>query len=164
MTELSRRILRVMPPVLVLIAVLCAREGLFAQLPTGTSGSDFEYPYFEQKSRRPLLLIQGSQAQMLADGKLQVKEIRILTFEYEGGTKTTNLVVTAPTCTLDRIKRIASSDGPLRVSSVDNAFSIRGNSGFRFVWSQVQSHLSISNQVTTELDRSFVLGNANKKP
>lgn len=164
MTELSRRIfLRVLS-----FAALALLLGVLqlgrAQLPTGTSGRNFEHHYFEQKSRRPLLLIQGAQAQPQSDGRLLVREIRILTFQYQGSTKTTNLVAAAPTCTVDLRKRVASSAGPLRVSTVDNAFSIRGNSGFRFVWSQVQSHLSISNQVTTELDRAFVLGDTNKKP
>lgn len=149
---------------LALLALLLGLHTNSAQLPSGTSGSNFEYPYFDQKSRRPLLLIQGAQANMQSDGRLLVKNLRILTFEYHGSAKTTNLVATAPSCILDRRKRTVSSDGPLQVSTMDKAFSIRGESGFRFVWSQSESHLSISNQVKTELNRSFVLGKSNEEP
>lgn len=164
MIEPPRRILRLLPTSLALVAMLWWFEKGHAQLPSGTSGSNFEYPYFDQKSRRPLLLLQGAQANMQSDGRLLVKNLRILTFEYHGSAKTTNLVATAPSCILDRRKRTVSSDGPLQVSTVDKAFSIRGESGFRFVWSQSESHLSISNQVKTELNRSFVLGKSNEKP
>lgn len=164
MIELTSRILRSLPAALALTATLWLLVDGHAQLPSGTSGSNFEYPYFDQKSRRPLLLIQGAQANMQSDGRLLVKKLRILTFEYHGSAKTTNLVATAPFCILDRRKRTVSSDGPLQVSTVDKAFSIRGESGFRFVWSQSESHLSISNQVKTELNRSFILGESNEKP
>jgi len=155
---------RLLQSSLALVALLLGLKTGSAQLPSDTSGRKFEYPYFDQKSRRPLLLIQGAQANAQSDGRLLVKDLRILTFEYHGSAKTTNLVATAPFCILDRRKRTVSSDGPLQVSTVDKAFSIRGQSGFRFVWSQVQSHLSISNQVNTELDRAFVLGKSKKKP
>ena len=130
-----------------------------SQLPPGASGNNIEYPYFDKQSRRPISLLLGNEAIPQPGGLMLIKGLRIQTFDYEGDTRKTNFLVSAPSCLLDVRRRIASSDGPLTAKTADGAFSITGRG---FQWKQVESHLIISNTVETLLDRSVVLGSRTK--
>jgi len=128
---------------------------LSSQLPPGASGSNIEYPYFDKQSRRPVSLLLGDEAIPQADGLMLIKGLRIQTFDYVGNARRTNFVVRAPSCLLDVRRRIASSAGPLVAAASDGSFSISGEG---FQWRQVESHLIISNNIETLVDRRLIEG------
>jgi hypothetical protein len=129
-----------------------------SQLPPGASGNNIEYPYFDKQSRRPISLLLGKEAIPQPGGLMLIKGLQIQTFDYEGNARQTNFLVSAPSCLLDVRRRIASSDGPLTAKAADGSFAISGRG---FEWRQVESHLIISNNVETLLDRALVTGRRN---
>ncbi|MEW6157155.1 MAG: LptA/OstA family protein [Verrucomicrobiota bacterium] len=94
--------------------------------------------------------LKGSDAERRKDGKILIKGLHIET--YREGDKL-DMIVEAPECIFDPEKKVASSDGPLKVRTADQRFAIAGR-GFR--WQQLDSSLAISNDVHTVLRKTLL--------
>jgi hypothetical protein len=77
---------------------------------------------------------------------LVIKQLRLQTFAPDG---TPGLVVTAPECLYDEKAGTASSAGPLQAQNADGSFRVAGEG---FLWRQINSSLTISNQVRTVIE------------
>ncbi|MBN8248535.1 MAG: hypothetical protein J0L84_13985 [Verrucomicrobia bacterium] len=72
---------------------------------------------------------------------VELKGFKVETFNADG---TPNLVGDAPVCLLNITSRDASSSGPLTLTQVGGAFSLRGEG---FHWNQDDESLRLSNKV-----------------
>jgi hypothetical protein len=148
---------RIWIPALLFLSLSC---GVFQPVPTnsqspaGSSGANFQFPYIPKNSRRPVSLILGDKYVPQPDGRYLIEGFRIQTFQYHSNRMTTNFLVSAPSCLLDIRKRIASSPGAVTASATDGSVSIAGTRGFE--WRQTESRLTISNEVSTTLDRDLI--------
>ena len=88
----------------------------------------------------------GAEASPLPGGLLDVKKLKVETFNTAGRTE---LVVRAPQCTYAPLDGVASSAGHLELRSGDGKFRVEGDG---FLWRQNESSLTISNHVHTVID------------
>ena len=132
------------------LSVLMALGFFPAQAQPATTGhaNDFSsVEYFEppyqtvMKSR-----LSGAEAQPQAGGLLEIKQLRLETFDSNG---MPGLIVKAPHCVYDVMHGVASSPGHLRLETADASSHIEGDG---FLWRQTNSVLTISNNVKTVIE------------
>lgn len=87
----------------------------------------------------------GAEAQPLAGGLLDIKQLKVETFNTNG---VLQAVVEAPECLYDTTRGVASSPGPLKVQTGDGKIRVEG---VGFLWRQSDSFLTISNAVRTTI-------------
>ena len=126
---------------------IAAAPGQVQPLPAGhatdfTSDSYFEPPHEQQVKVR----LSGAEASPLPGGLLEVKKLKVETFNTAGRTE---LVVRAPQCIYAPLDGVASSAGHLELRSGDGKFRVDGDG---FLWRQNESSLTISNRVRTVIE------------
>ena len=131
----------------VVFLFIAAAQGQVQPLPAGratdfTSDSYFEPPHEQQVKVR----LSGAEASPLPGGLLDVKKLKVETFNTAGRTE---LVVRAPQCTYAPLDGVASSAGHLELRSGDGKFRVEGDG---FLWRQNESSLTISNRVRTVIE------------
>lgn len=97
-------------------------------------------------------LLKGERARPLENGKVQVFQAELSTFNTNGQPE---LFIRAPECLYDQPNQEVSSPGPLHVQTADGRFSIEGEG---FLWQQTNSVLLISNQVHTVVKPELMEG------
>ena len=107
-----------------------------------TSDSYFEPPHEQQVKVR----LSGAEASPLPGGLLEVKKLKVETFNAAGRTE---LVVRAPQCIYAPLDGVANSAGHLELRSGDGKFRVEGDG---FLWRQNESTLTISNRVRTVIE------------
>jgi hypothetical protein len=107
-----------------------------------TSESYFEPPHEQQVKLR----LSGAEASPLPGGLLDVKQLRVETFNEAGKPE---MVVRAPQCTYAPLDGEANSAGRLELQTGDGKFRVEGEG---FLWRQNASSLTISNRVRTTID------------
>ena len=123
-----------------------ADVGLAQTLPVGhardfTTESFFEPPHEQQVKMR----LSGAEASPLPGGLLEVKQLRVETFNTSGKSEA---VVRAPLCTYAPLDGVASSAGHLELQTGDGKLHVEGDG---FLWRQNESVLTISNHVVTTI-------------
>jgi hypothetical protein len=106
-----------------------------------TSESYFEPPHEQQVKMR----LSGAEASPLPGGLLEVKQLRVETFNTSGKSEA---VVRAPLCTYAPLDGVASSAGHLELQTGDGKLHVEGDG---FLWRQNESVLTISNHVVTTI-------------
>jgi hypothetical protein len=121
-----------------------------AQQVTKAHANDFTtVEYFEPphqlmvKSR-----LSGAEAQPQAGGLLVITQLKLETFDTNGEP---GLVVMAPHCVYDTLHGVASSSGHLRLETADGSSHVEGDG---FLWRQMNSFLTISNNVQTVIENT----------
>ena len=89
--------------------------------------------------------INGVEAQPQAGGRYLITQLRLELFDENG---VQQMIIEAPECLYDGVKRTAASAGPLHMESGDGKMSI---DGVGFLWRQDAATLTISNQVHTTI-------------
>lgn len=147
----SRRLrgsLKCVLPALVLFGVsgwmVLAQSGL--GLPKGRF-TNFVFPeYHEAPNERQLKsTLKGAEALPQEGGVLRIQGLRVDTFEVNGDP---GFVLEADDCDYSSENAQAWSDGPIRLRTADDSFSL---AGFGFRWQGAESVLTISNRVHTVL-------------
>src|ERR1700690_2833200 len=119
-----------------------------AQSNVMSHASDFTsveyYPAPNQQQMRSRL--SGAEAQPLPGGLLAIKQLKLETFELNGKPE---IVVNAPECIYDQLNGTANSPGRLLVQYQEGKIRVAGEG---FSWRQGDSHLTISNRVSTVLE------------
>lgn len=112
-------------------------------------------PFYEGDAKQPTSIMLGKTATPVEGGKYLVTEMRVESYTHAtpGGT-TTNFVIEAPKCLIDPARKVASSDGlfVMSLSQGGNRLLTRGGSGFE--WRQLDSLLTVSNEVSTHISMS----------
>jgi hypothetical protein len=106
-----------------------------------TSESYFEPPHEQQVKMR----LSGAEASPLPGGLLEVKQLRVETFNTSGKSQA---LVRAPQCTYAPLDGVASSAGHLELQTGDGKLHVEGDG---FLWRQNESVLTISNHVRTTI-------------
>ena len=83
---------------------------------------------------------EGGEARPSPGGIWDVSEFRLENFGANGKSE---LLVEAPKCSVDVTKRLASSDGPLKVTRTENGISLTGQG---FLYNDVDKRLIVSNR------------------
>ncbi|MFM8470807.1 MAG: hypothetical protein ACKODH_12735 [Limisphaerales bacterium] len=107
-------------------------------------------PLYEGDSRQATSVMFGRTAEPLDDGKYIVTDLRVENYTHGMGASVTNYIIEAPKCLIDSARKTASSDGRIVVSRPDGSFM---TTGIGFYFRQLESELSISNNVITHLSR-----------
>jgi lipopolysaccharide export system protein LptA len=110
--------------------------------------------YPPPNERQAKSLLEGSRAEPLPGGRLEVSGARLQTFRTNGQVE---MVVVAPRCEFDQSTRSVRSAGPISVKTADGSFSIEGEG---FLWQQTTSFLAISNRVVTVIEPELLQANA----
>jgi len=106
-----------------------------------TSEAYYEPPHEQQVKLR----LSGAEASPLPGGLLEVKKLKVETFDTGGKPE---VVVQAPQCTYAPLDGVASSAGHLELRTGDGKFRVEGDG---FMWRQNESSLTISNRVRTTI-------------
>lgn len=116
-----------------------------AQTNSTTKVKDFSVPeYYDPPHETQLkTLLQGAEAEPASEGRILISEAKLQTFAQNGQPQ---MLVEAPHCVFDSVRRAVSSPGPLRVRSADGKLNLEGEG---FLWQQTNSNLIISNRVRT---------------
>jgi hypothetical protein len=130
-----------------LAVLILTLDGRAQSTPVGhatdfTSESYFEPPHEQQVKLR----LSGGEASPLPGGLLEVKKLRVETFNETGKPE---VIVRAPQCTYAPLDGVASSAGQLELQTGDGRFRVAGEG---FLWRQSASSLTISNRVRTVID------------
>ena len=88
-------------------------------------------------------LLQGAEAQPGVDGRILISVVKLQSFAQNGQTQ---MLVEAPYCTFDSVRRTVQSPGPLSLRSANGKVLLEGEG---FLWEQTNSNLIISNHVRT---------------
>ncbi|MEN9572530.1 MAG: hypothetical protein RL514_385 [Verrucomicrobiota bacterium] len=120
---------------------------------TGISGlaRGIRIPFYENNAQQPTSVMLGRTAERVgpvADGKYLVTDMRVENYTYGLAGTATNFIIEAPKCLIDPARKVASSDGRMVISRPDGSFLTTGV-GFEF--RQVDSFLTISNDISTHL-------------
>ena len=100
--------------------------------------------YYEPPHQTQLKsLLEGAKVQPQPDGLYLVTEAKLQTWSTNGERQ---MVVEAPECVHDSVRRSINSPGKLRAQTADGKFSIEGEG---FLWRQTNWSLFISNRVHT---------------
>lgn len=116
--------------------------GRAQQSPAGHASDFSSVEYYEpphqllMKSR-----LSGAEAQPLAGGLLEIKQLKLETFDTNGAP---GIIVRAPECVYDTVHGAASSSGHLQMETADGSSRIEGDG---FLWLQAGQTLYISNNV-----------------
>src|ERR1700685_3455105 len=100
-----------------------------------TSVEYFSAPFQQQMKSR----LSGAEAQPQAGGLLEIKKLKLETFDPDGKPE---MIVNAPECVYDTLNGLASSAGPLNLQNGSGSFHVEG---LGFLWRQNDSSLTISN-------------------
>jgi hypothetical protein len=116
-----------------------------AQTNSTTKVKDFSVPdYYDPPHEMQLkTLLQGAEAEPGSEGLIVITNAKLRTFGENGQLQ---MLVEAPHCVFDSVRRVVSSPGPLRVRSADGKLNLEGEG---FLWQQTNSNLIISNRVRT---------------
>ena len=136
-----------------MICFIVAVRDIAQQIPTGrtdafTTDMYFDHPHEQQIQTR----LSGAAATPLPGGLLDVKDLRIEAYSTNG---VLQLVAKAPQCTYAMMDGQADSTGHLELQSGDGKFYIEGR-GFRLLWRQNATSLTISNQVHTVIQNGLL--------
>lgn len=111
---------------------------------------DFKIPEYYKRSELPQdrpsqlkSLLQAAEAQSRTPTLVEARGVRIETYQTNG---VTNLVVTAPHCTLDLDQRTAASPGRLEARTGDGRFFIEGTG---FLCQLTNARITMTNGVRT---------------
>ena len=104
-----------------------------------TSVSYFEPPHEQQVKMK----LSGAEALPLPGGLLDVRQMRVETFDVDGKSQ---MVVRAPQCTYSPFDGEANSAGHMELESGDGKIHVEGDG---FLWRQDAGELIISNHVAT---------------
>jgi hypothetical protein len=88
----------------------------------------------------------GAEAIPQPDGRVLVRQLKLETFATNGQPE---YVVEAPECLYDQFKNTANSAGPLVVRQADGKVRL---DGVGFWWQGSDEFLTVSNQVSTEIE------------
>jgi len=114
------------------------------QIPNGHATDFTSNTYFEPPNDQKVKVkLSGAEATPLPGGLLDVKQLRIESFNVAGKLE---MVVQAPQCTYAVMGGVASSSGHLELQTGDGKFHTEGDG---FLWRQNESLLIISNNVHT---------------
>jgi hypothetical protein len=89
--------------------------------------------------------LEGAAAEQLPGGLFLIRDAKLQTFQENGKRDVT---MQAPQCIFDRQQKTINSAGPLQVQASDDDWLI---AGVGFSWTQTNSQLFISNQVSTTI-------------
>lgn len=130
-------------PLVISLAFAASVVGIAWAQSTSTSGParprSFSLPY--KKDGKTVLLITGAEQKPLSLTLVQIQDFQLETYHPDG---TPNLRGAAPECVLDLGSYQATSDGPLALTQVGGAFTLKG---VGFVWDQKSERLRLSNRV-----------------
>jgi hypothetical protein len=118
---------------------------LSAQTNATTKVKDFRVPeYYDPPHEGQMKsLLQGAEAEPASEGRILITSVKLKRFSENGELQ---VLVEAPHCVFDSVRREVSSPGPLRVRSADGKMDLQGEG---FLWQQTNSNLVISNRVRT---------------
>ena len=149
--------------VLLAVLFLCAAARTTQAQTNKPSGAslakiiDFQSPgnYYEPPFQQQMkYLVQGAQAQPLANACYLINQLKLTTFQTNGGVE---MIIAAADCVLDSKSHVAASPGPLSVRTADGRFFLEGQG---FAWVQSESSLNISNRVHTVIHQGLSATNA----
>ncbi|NBV24794.1 MAG: hypothetical protein EBS05_23105 [Proteobacteria bacterium] len=118
-------------------------------------------PLYEGEAKQPASVMLGRTAEPVDGGKYIVTEMRVENYTHSSNTTVTNFIIEAPKCLIDPVKKIATSEGRIVVTRPDGTFM---TTGIGFEWRQLESVLTITNQVMTHLTRDSLKPVPSKKP
>ncbi len=123
-----------------------------AQTITAGNATDFTSDqYFEPPNEQTVAMrLSGASASPLPNGALDIKDLKIVTFDKKGKTEAT---LRAPQCTYKQLDGEASSAGHLDLQSGDGKMETTGDG---FLWRQADKSLTISNHVHTVIKTGFL--------
>src|SRR5664280_190615 len=129
----------------VFMAISAFALALSAQTNATTKVKNFSVPEYCDPPRETQMksLLQGSEAEPIADGRILITSAKLQTFNLNGQPE---MLVESPLCVFDSMRQEVVSDGPLHVQSADGKMTIDGRG---FLWQQTNSFLMISNRVRT---------------
>ena len=127
---------------------------------TGVSGlaRGIRIPFYENNAQQPTSVMLGRTAEPIAGGRYLVSDMRVENYTHGLAGTATNFVIEAPKCLIDPARKVASSDGRMVISRPDGSFL---TTGIGFEFRQVDSFLTISNDISTHLS---TVGSALSKP
>ena len=105
-------------------------------------------PLYENDSKQPTSVMLGRTAISTNDGKYLVTDMRVENYTHNSSGTATNFVIEAPQCLIDPASKIASSAGRMVISRPDGSFL---TTGIGFEFRQVDSVLTISNDISTQI-------------
>lgn len=110
----------------------------------GSAGNFTMNEYYDPPyEHRMKSLITGVEAHPQPGGRHRIKGLRIELYDENGKQ---DMIVEAPECVYDSVKRLAHSPGRIKAWTGDGQFYIEGEG---FLWRQDASTITISNQVRT---------------
>jgi len=123
-------------------ARVLAQPGAASHARGFTSVEYYPSPLRQQMKSR----LSGSEAQPLAGGLLVIKQLKLETFNTNGGPQA---VIEAPDCVYDTLHYTATSAGHVQLQNGDGKIRTEGDG---FLWRQEDSFLTISNHVRTVIE------------
>ena len=127
--------------------LLAAASDRAQQTPLGHATDFTSESYFEPPNDRQVKMrLSGAEASPLPGGLLDVKQLRVETFDPAGKPE---MIVRAPQCTYAPLDGVANSAGRLELRTGDGKFRVEGEG---FLWRQGASSLTISNRVRTTIE------------
>lgn len=116
-----------------------------AQTNSNSKVKDFSVPdYYDPPNEKQMkTLLQGAEAEPEADGLIRITAVKLSKFAEDGRLQ---MLMEAPQCVFDSLRRSVSSPGPLHMRYADGKVSLEGEG---FLWQQTNSVLIISNKVRT---------------
>ena len=132
----------------VVIFFIAAAGNRAQQIPLGHATGFNSDIYFEPPDDAKVKMkLSGAEAAPLPGGLMDVKQLRVELFSTNGSTR---MVAVAPRCTVAPLGATADSPGHMELRSGDGKFFTEGD-GFRFVWQQDATSLSLSNHTSLSL-------------
>jgi hypothetical protein len=121
---------------------------IHAQQAASGRASDFSSVEYFEPPHQTLIKsrLSGAEAQPQAGGLLEIRQLKLETFDTNG---VPGLIVLAPHCVYDTLRGVASSAGHLRLETADGSSHVEGDG---FLWRQTDSFLTISNNVQTVIE------------
>jgi len=108
-----------------------------------TASDYYDAPHALQKKWH----IAGEKGEPRGENRFQLTGVKLESFRENGERE---ILIEAPDCLYDAVRRTASSPGRLKVQSGDGRFLIEGEG---FLWQQTNSVLTISNRVRSSVQR-----------
>jgi hypothetical protein len=136
--------------IVLILVFVCAAQIFSARAQQAASGhaSDFSSVEYFEPPHQTLIKsrLSGAEAQPQAGGLLEIRQLKLETFDTNG---VPGLIVLAPHCVYDTLHGVASSAGHLRLETADGSSHVEGDG---FLWRQTDSFLTISNNVQTVIE------------
>lgn len=117
---------------------------------TGISGlaRGIRIPFYESNAQQPTSVMLGRTAVSTNGGKYLVTDMRVENYTHGLSGTATNFIIEAPQCLIDPASKVASSAGRMVISRPDGSFL---TTGIGFEFRQVDSVLTISNEISTQI-------------